>query len=202
MTDVMRPKTGQPSAAQEKRLAYSSDLHKHLKQNPVNFYPSKIANINKQSTNFNPINFSPSKLERDLVQTNPVQKSSENHSSKNSNYKTYAISSYMQQGRLAAPNYHPVHVKALQNDKDAFKKKSGQLALQLDRGKTAVQREQNQFTNAKRMGYYNMRPGAYTQSQSSLRAGAARSAGNHSIYGSQPQAAGASSGGVTRTVDV
>ena len=170
MTEVLRPKTGQPSSNQEKKLAYSTDLHKHLKQNPVAFYPSKVANINRQSTHFNPINFSPAKIAEQLIATNPAGKKSSGHnSSANSNYKTYAISSYIQQGRLTAPNHHPVHVKALETNKDAFKKKTGQLAEQLDRGKTAVQRQQNSFTSSRRVGSYGMRPGAYNHSQTSLR---------------------------------
>ena len=61
MTEVLRPKTSIPSASAEKRSVYNTNLNLHLKANPQQFYPGKMANVNRHSTSYNFINFSPSK---------------------------------------------------------------------------------------------------------------------------------------------
>ena len=65
-----------------------------------------------------------------------------------------------------------------------------------------MQRQQNSFTSSRRVGSYGMRPGAYNHSQASLRVSGVAKSQAFSLYGSQTKAAGASSAGITRTVDV
>ena len=123
MTEVMRPQTSVPT--KEKKQVYNTNLNLYLKQNPQTFYPKQMSNVNPASTSYNFINFSPTKQAHQLVQGAITQKSAGTGSSNKINY---TVSGDYHQARLYASNQHPIHVKALKDDKNAFRKQTGELA--------------------------------------------------------------------------
>ena len=51
-----------------------------------------------------------------------------------------------------APNYHPDYARTLQENKNAFYRKTGENATHLDDGRTAVSRKSNKMLEKSRIG--------------------------------------------------